>query len=441
MVFNILVGVETEMMNLTESRQQTSTRFIILYQGFLAIAAILIFFTGIDIYLQNFTSLLPLHWMLAFLAASLPLGLSLTRRLDSLSKPVLFCALGYIVLSLLSILIQSTLPELQYLENQYRTLIFLGLMLVIFAYHPLVAKWTKLTVLGVTLVNALMYIYEFFNPLAYRLEQIAPGRSSGFYQDSNTAGISLILGMIFTIDLIKPKYRLFYALFIFLGLAPTFSRGAIVGWVMVVGILVFRKFVPRYQISLLLVFFTVAIIILSSQLKNLAYIKNADGDNLFQQDTLERVEFLINPFAQKDSSQKSRISHIEKAWKKFAERPFFGNGLGSGEDPSTISQTGIAQRSHNTYLDFMVEFGFLGAFIFPSILIACVYQAEGEFKKQGIAFALFLFSQGFFSHTLMSEFTSLTAYAIMSNLSRHSKQKDLNMKLKSASSDRLKYQN
>lgn len=419
------------MINLTESRETTT--FLTYYQGFLAIAAILIFFTGIDIYLQGLGLFVPLLWMLGFIAAALPLGASLIQRLDTLSKPVLLAAMGYIALSLVSILVQPVLPELQYLENQYRTLIFLGLMLIIFAYHPLVAKWTKLTILGVTLLNALMYIYEFFNPLAYRLEQVAPGRSSGFYQDSNTAGISLILGMIMTMDLIKPKYRLFYALFIFFGLAPTFSRGAIVGWVMVVGVLVFRKFVPRYQISLLMAFFAAVIIVLSSQLDNLAYIKNADGENLFQKDTLERVEFLIDPFAQSDNSKASRVSHIEKAWNKFANRPFLGNGLGAGEDFSTKSQTGIAQRSHNTYLDFMVEFGFLGAFIFPSMLIACTYQAEGEFKKQGLAFVLFLLSQGFFSHTLMSEFTSLTSYAVMSNLARHSKQQSL----KSAERERL----
>lgn len=423
------------MMNPIESKQQMPVTSITYYQGFLAIAAILVFFTGIDIYLQDRGFFVPLYWMLGFIAASLPLAVSLLRRLDTLAKPVFLCSLGYIALSLVSILVQPTLPELQYLENQYRTLIFLGLMLVIFAYHPLVAKWTKLTMFGVTLLNVVMYLYEFVNPLAYRLDPIAPGRASGFYQDSNTAGISLVLGMIFTIDLIKPKYRLFYALFIFVGLAPTFSRGAIVGWVMVTGILVIQKSIPRYQISFLMIFFTVVIVILSSQLKNLAYIQNADGDNLFKKDTLERVEFLIDPFAQKDNSKASRISHIDKAWKKFADRPFLGNGLGSGEDPSTISQTGVAQRSHNTYLDFMVEFGFLGAFIFPSILIASVYHAEGDFKKQGIAFVIFLLSQGFFSHTLVSEFTSLTSYAIMSNLARHSKQQSL----KSTSRDRFDY--
>ena len=69
----------------------------------------------------------------------------------------------------------------------------------------------------------------------------------------------------------------------------------------------------------------------------------------------------------------------------------------------------------------MVEYGFLGALIFPSLLLACVWKNQGEFKKQAIAFVVFLLSQGFFSHTLVSEFCSLIVYAIMANLVEHSR--------------------
>ena len=129
---------------------------------------------------------------------------------------------------------------------------------------------------------------------------------------------------------------------------------------------------------------------------------------------------MIDPFAQKDDSQASRIHHIEDAWRKFQTSPFIGNGLGSGENTATVSQVGKAQRSHNTYLDLMVEFGFLGILIFPSLLWSCIREAKGAFRIQGIAFVIFMLSQGFFSHTLLSEFCSLMFYPIVANFSRQS---------------------
>lgn len=409
------------MIILIESKNQTKATFITYYQGFLAIAAILLFFTKLDIYLNsNHGFFIPLFWLLGFLLASFPLWLSLLHRLDSLSKPLLIWCGVYISLSFISILVQPVFPKQQYLEDQYRTIIFLLLMIGIFTYHPLLIKWIKLTIMSVTFINMSLFVYEFFNPLAFYLKQVAPGRSSGFYGDSNTAGNSLVLGMILTIDLIKPKYRLLYSLFIFIGLAPTFSRGAIVGWFVVVALLMIKKAIPRYQISMLLVFFLVIISILSTQINHLKYLKDSDGKELFHKDTLARVEFLIDPLAQKDDSKASREEHVQIAWQKFSRHPFMGNGLGSGENTATISQVGMAQRSHNTYLDQMVEFGFLGVLLFPSLLLASVWKAEGEFNKQAVAFVIFLLAQGFFSHTLISESCSLIVYAIMANLAKHS---------------------
>lgn len=419
------------MISLTESKNQTKATFITYYQGFLAIAAILVFFTRSDVYLSNHHGfVIPLFWMVGFLVASFPLWISLFSRLKDLPRPLIIWSGVYIAVSCISILLQPVLPEQQYLENQFRTIIFLIMMLGIFAYHPLVAKWTKLTILFVTLLNIASYLYEFLNPLAFYIEQRAPGRSSGVYEDSNAAGIALVLGMIYTMDLIKPKYRLFYALLIFVGIAPTFSRGAIAGWVLVMGFLIVKKTVPRYQMPLLVVFFVVMISILSTQIGHLKYLKGSDGKSLLNKDSLARIEFMIDPLAQKDDSKASREDHVKVAWGKFSRHPFIGNGLGSGENVATLSSTGVAQRCHNTYLDQMVEFGFLGVLFFPSLLLVSIWQAKGEFKNQAVAFMIFLLSQGFFSHTLMNEFCSLIFYAIMANLAIHSKEQSGNQRAK-----------
>lgn len=409
------------MTSFPQQKVQPRATFMVYYQGCLAVAASILFFTRMDVYLEGRGIGIPLYWIILFLVASIPLCVSLLSRLNSISKPILIWSGIYMALPLILIVVSPQVPDLQLLEDLIRTMLFVVLMVAIFSYHPLVSKWVKLTILLITSLNICMFVYEFLNPLAFYVEQRAPGRSSGFYDDSNTATMAVIMGMIITIDLIKPKYRLLYALFVFLGTAPTFSRGGIVGWVLVVAYFIYKKVIPRYQLPVLFLSFFMIISVLSTQLNSLQYLKSGDGTSLFQEDTLARVEFLINPFGQKDDSQAARLSYVDEAKQKFADHPFLGNGLGSGRSRSYRTPDGTAgERSHNTYLDRMVEFGFLGALIYPALLFAAVWQAQGEFKKQAIAFVLFMLIQGFFSHTLLTENCSLIAYVIMSHFAQKS---------------------
>lgn len=100
---------------------QTSVTSIVYYQCCLAIAAVLVFFTRLDIYLQGIGYGVPLYWMLAFLVASVPLRLSLIGRTKDLSKLLVWVA-GFIASTFTSIVIQPKLPVLQNFENQYRTI-------------------------------------------------------------------------------------------------------------------------------------------------------------------------------------------------------------------------------------------------------------------------------------------------------------------------------
>jgi O-antigen ligase len=409
------------MTTINQQKFTTKITWIDYYQGFLAVAAVVVFFSKLDVYLHTLGIGLPLLWLIGFLFAAIPLLFSISERLKYIPMPVVVWVVGYLAVPLISILILPHVPDLQLFEDIVRTMVFLLLMLVIFSQHPLTLIWVKKAILLVTIANILMFIYEFLNPLAFYQIQVSPGRSSGFYTDSNSAGSAIILGIILSIDLIKPKYRLLFALVSFIGIAATFSRGAIVGWILIILIFMKNKVIPRYQISLLFLSFFMVITILSSQLSNLANMKTADGTELFNEDSLERVEFLLNPFGQKDDSSASRKGHVEEALDKFNQSPFIGNGLGSGASETFRDPEGLPQRSHNIYLDQAVEYGFLGAFIYPLLLLACVWNAQGEHKKYTLPFIAFLLLWGIFSHTTMESFYLLTSYAIMANFTQQSR--------------------
>ncbi len=409
------------MTSLTGQKTKEKITLIVYYQGLLAVSAILLFSTKLDIYLETQGVGIPLYWLMAFILAALPLFATIFKRLQYIPHSVLVWCGVYLALPLISILISSQVPDQQFLEDHFRTIFFFLLMLVIFSQYPCILMWTKRAIFVTTIANVFMYIYEFLNPTAFYLQQHAPGRSSGFYRDANSAAWALIVGMIFTIDLIKPKYRIFYALFICLGITTTFSRGGFVSLGLVISLFILTKVIPRYQISLLFLSGLIAIFILSTQLNNLSHLKTADGTNLFTKDSISRVEFLLDPLSHEETSNDGRLKHVDEAWKKFARHPFIGNGLGSGANTKYIAANGIAQRSHNIYLDLMVEYGFLGALIYPWLLLASVWKVQGELlKKQAIAFVVFLLIWGFFSHTVINSFSSLTIYAFMANLAHQS---------------------
>ncbi|MEL6441233.1 MAG: O-antigen ligase family protein [Cyanobacteria bacterium J06621_8] len=405
--------------------QRDKNNLIVYYQGFIAVAAVLVFFTKIDQYLQGRGIGMPLLWMIAFTLASIPLFVNAINNLQWIPKPVLVWSALYLAISLASIVFLTQLPELQLLEDIVRSIMFLLLMLVIFSQHPLALKWAKLTILLVTIANILMYVYEFFNPLAFYIEQHAAGRASGFYHNSNMAGNTVILGMILSIDLVKPKYRSFYALFSFLGVVATFSRSAIIGCFIVTLLFMVIKVIPRYQVPLFFLSGFMIISILATQSNSFLYLKNDDGVNLFTEDSLARVEFLYDPLSQADSSKDSRLKHADKAWEKFARHPFLGNGLGSGQNSRMIGSLGTAQRSHNIYLDLMVEYGFLGALLYPGLVFASVWKVQGELKKQAIVLVVFFLIWGFFSHTVLSATNVLLSYAFMANLAQQNRSSSL----------------
>ena len=51
-------------------------------------------------------------------------------------------------------------------------------------------------------------------------------------------------------------------------------------------------------------------------------------------------------------------------------------------------------RSHNVYLDRMIEYGFLGMFIYPLLILASVWQAQGEHRKYAFVFAIYALDLG-----------------------------------------------
>jgi len=415
------------MSSLTRQTNKQKTSFLINYQCFLAVAAILVFFSKLDGVLSAYEKGQPLFWMIGFLFLAVPLYPLILKKFPYLPRAIFVWFAIYLAMTSIVVLAMpsSSAPIQQIMEDQIRSMIFISLMLLIFSEHSIVQQLTKVTILFVTFFNVLLLLAQFVKPTILQEVQDVPGRSGAFYIDPNMASCGLNLGLIFTIGLIKPKYRLIYALFVLAGNAVTFSRGGMACWLLIVLLFMALKIMPVTQLPMLVASVVVAATIISSQIDNLAFMTTPDGDVLFNEGTIERVRFLANPFAEgegiEEEEEDSRILLLELGWKKFSSSPIFGNGLGSGEHEGMKPDSDKAPRSHNVYLDRMIEYGFLGIFIYPLLILASVWQAQGEHRKYAFVFAIYALIWGIFSHTVFTNFFILTSIAFMAVLSKQSR--------------------
>jgi O-antigen ligase len=401
---------------------------LVYYQIFLALSTIFIFFTQICGYLYDIKlGPPPVLYFYGFAVIALPLYFSISSRIKYLPYSIVIWCYIYLAISCLTIVLvgvdwHSESP-IQPLENRIRSILFLLLMLVIFSKYSIVQLWTRRAILLVTFMNIFINFYHFFNPSAFPVKEESlfdnPQRVFGFYGNSNGAGFALILCIIFSVDLIQPKYRFPFVLLGGIGILPTFSRGAMLCWFLTVIILFITKIIPRYQIPYISFSLITIFIILQLQLTNLSSLERPDGSPLLSQDMQDRIAWIANPFSSKSQKidNNSRVDLIQQSWQKFAEKPFSGNGLDSSQTQFSV---GLSQDPHNMYLKLMVEHGFLGVFIYPLLILATIWKARRETKKIGIVFATNLLIWGVFSHNIIDDFYVLVAFGLMASMAKQS---------------------
>jgi len=202
-------------------------------------------------------------------------------------------------------------------------------------------------------------------------------------------------------------------LFSSVGVFLTFSRSAIVGFMLVYLYMTIKKKLDfKYMVFIpiiLFVFFTLSLPFLTTYIE-----KNHSGG---ASNIINRVMWFTNPAEHADTSTSEREKVAAKAFKMFYDHPFVGSGLGSTVHWNERVST------HNIYLTHTAEIGLLGLFIYPLLLYSIVLQARDETKITAGAFAIFTLFIGLFSHNLLDELYMLFAFALMANLSYKSLQK------------------
>ncbi len=387
------------------------------YQCALAIAAILAFFTDINSYLytSGIVSQPPLFWILGFAVASIPLIFSRNKYIPT--SVILWC-FGFIFVSLLWFVLFPGSGELAFEELRKRLLavIFLIAMAFIFSRNPTIHYLTRWAIFLAVLITVFNSIYEFFNPAAFNALGNG-GRVTGFYLNPNSNGCALILGMIFSVSILQPIYRLPFVYLVGIGVFLTFSRGAILGWLITVIIFTVAGVLHFNKILYWILGIGTFIISLGSQWWQ-ELLQNLD----LNANSLERIAWFQNiSTSDSEDSADSRLEVAQLAWQMFMKHPFFGNGIGS-----TLTWN-VEISTHNIYLYYMADHGIIGVLILPVLVYGAIRHARGETKYIGLAFAVFILLWGLFSHNVLEERYILILFSLMAGMTEGSK---LDQKLK-----------
>lgn len=405
------------------SQKRVSNK-IIIYQIFLAVAAASYFFTGFDVYSTVYKPwiAMPPGTFFIILFSIAAFTLIAIGHLKFVPPWLIAWCIFYLMISLIGASpISFTGKDGITAEFPLRVLSVMVLLstVTIFTRHQQVVAWVRFTVFLAIIMAMYNNIYELLNPELFSTQTIDPslldianlsGRPAGIYLDPNRAGGALILGMIFTIGIIPRSWQFLYAIIIGFGVFVTFSRGAILAWVIILPILLIRRTIKiqlnKAFIAVISVFFTLALILSLSQTSSNLFNFELHANNQ------ERLETFLSGSTGEDSG---RGNLYELAVRKFLDSPIAGNGTGA--DIGSVGES-AGKGAHNGYLKYMVENGILGGFFLPLLVFAVAWNSKGQAKDIAISFTIFMLIWGFFSHNILEERHILVSVSLMAAIKK-----------------------
>ncbi len=395
--------------------KKKENRTIFILQLILAVISVAYYFTGYDVWLTIYAKPTATPFIVSFaLAAAVLVILGYWKFLPS---TLLAWCVFYISVSVILASSDAWMSKDGITSELPLRLISITVMLteaVLFAKHQQVQTWVRRAIFVAVIYAMGNNLYELVNPEIFTqpvdpaLLDIAnlSGRPAGIYLDPNRAGGALILGMIFSIGVIPANFRLIYTLIIGFGVFITFSRGAIIAWLVVFAILLFQG-----SLKIRLTKNFVVGCIISLALLPLVGLSNLSGVELHSNNQ-ERLETFFGGSAGEDSG---RGGLAELARHKFIASPLVG--YGTGADIGAGGEQG-GKGAHNGYLKYMVENGFLGGLFLPTLALAAAWKAKGQAKDVALPFMAFMLIWGFFSHNILEERHILTVVALMAAMKK-----------------------
>ena len=298
---------------------------------------------------------LPKYFFYAFLGAVSPLLLLRSRSLGPyLISPFSLWAFALIVLNSAHFL-DAVVTDDQSRANLIATRIQYAVLAVLlgFACSTTPPRSFERVFPFLAFTVPALVIWDFLSPgMFYPVDTqgAALGRGAATFINPNKAGEAMLLTFVLAIPVLGPRYRVSLLLLLGAGVVLTFSRAAIVGWVLLWAFLLVRGVLPRYTLALPLVALGALPLLLGSFENYLSGREDlAEGLANIQ----ARLEFFQDQILDDDSAL-DRAQVLEAGVELFRQNPVFGAGAGATYLWSERAGT------HNLPVMLGAEYGFLG---------------------------------------------------------------------------------
>jgi O-Antigen ligase len=375
------------------------------YHCLLSLASIALFFTDLDFYVYwaKVSPLPPITWIYVFAVLALPLMILSPSR--GISKPLLLWIGSYLMITVASYVFLSTGNEFEVQELRTRMLsvAFIAVMMVIFSNQSRVHAWVRKLIVIATVIAAINNVLGASVPDLFGDSGVV-GRWGGWYVNPTKSGMGLMLGLVFGTEVLVPLLRIPYVMLGGVGILLTFSRGAMLMWILLLVWLLVRGKIPHQQTAGW--FLGLILLGLITGLQGEEIVR---GFNLPPQ-IIERLEWFQNPLENKgdaEGSSGARMEVAETAWEMFLQRPLTGYGVGS-----TVTWS-FPISTHNMYLSLMADYGLIGVAMLPTLVWSVVWKARGVAKSLSPSLGGSMLIWGIFSHNILDEFYILMSFSLM----------------------------
>lgn len=377
----------------------------------LLVFVVIVFYCGIGVYLSLAVSarLEPQYWLgLSVLFALILAAFSPENRFDVFRMPLFFWCLFFIGLTVILFLIVPT-SHFQIVKNRMRIVVALTTLTWIFIMLKDQQRFLrKLVVIAVILgviVNLISVVHtDFLLPNSNEYTN----RPAGLYINPNEAATAFVFGMILSVGVVRERWRVLFVALVLLGVVATFSREAILAWLIVVALMCVLKIIKWKMMILwscvgLVVGFVVMLVLIKTRVI-------AAYDAKYYNDQLSRLVWFMDGMRH-DGSVDIRLKLLKHGWTVFLEHPLLGNGIGSTNFWS------IPYSTHNIYLLYMVDYGIIGLFLYPLLVWCIALKSVGETRKITWCMATFMLFWGFFDHDVVRNYYSLFSISLMAAMS------------------------
>jgi len=227
-------------------------------------------------------------------------------------------------------------------------------------------------------------------------------RGSGLFGNANQCGAALVIAMIIAAPIVTPRLRIPFFVVAGVGVALTFSRSSVAGWILASLVLTILD-TSRTRVRSVLATGTMGLFLA------LVFLQIASASGAIRWFSLDdnqadRVSF-FSTFDTSDDAAQERKDLAFQAWDMFLEKPLLGHGLGSTLEWSQRAST------HNMFLYLIADHGLVGVLILPALLAGVFRRRQRMDPGPHWAFCVFALWYAFFSHNLLEERYFLFAFA------------------------------